>query len=129
MNALRAGIMLTLVASLAAAQLPDWDFTTGEDYGWSPNKSLRTPELTDEGLVTALESTDPWMIGPPISVAAEDARYVHVRLRVAHHGGGSVYFTTDTSPQFKQDNMVKFRVAPGGEWQDLLLDPPSPRPH
>lgn len=120
-NALVAALALMLPV-IAVAQLPEWDFTREADPGWRPNQSLRAPAFTDEGLVTALEGVDPWLAGPPIEVGAEEARYLQVRLRVGHHGGGSVYFTTDASPEFKQANMVRFRLRPGGEWQELMLD-------
>lgn len=122
MNFRSAPVLLIAAIALCHAQLPDWDFTTGSLHGWQPNKSLRTPLALAEGLVTALDGTDPWLVGPAISVDAGRARYLRLRLRVGHHGGGSVYFTTTESPTFRQSNMAKFRVAPGGRWQELLLD-------
>ena len=120
-HALTSALVLILPV-IAVAQLPEWDFTRGSDLGWRHNASLRVPVFSEEGLVTALEGTDPWLAGPPSEVRAEEARYLQVRLRVGHHGGGSVYFATDTSPEFKQANMVRFRLRPGGEWQELVLD-------
>lgn len=111
-----------LLAVLAADSMPSWDFTGGAALGWRANASLGEPQPGPDGLVCRLAGTDPWLVGPPIQVAASEVRYVAVRLRVGHHGGGSVYFATAEEPEFKQANMVRFHIAPGGEWQDLLLD-------
>lgn len=115
-------VLMLIFPAIAVAQLPEWDFTRGSDLGWRHNADMREPVLTDEGLVSALEGTDPWLAGPPIEVRAEDARYLQVRLRVGHHGGGGVYFATEESPEFRQANLVRFRLRPGGEWQEILLD-------
>ena len=120
-----ARLTLTLLCAALpglAETLPGWDFTAGSAQGWQPNASLRSPTFTAAGLESALVDTDPWLAGPAIAVDAAAARYVHIRMRLGHHGGGSIYFATSEAPAFSQDRMVRFRVRPGGAWQDLLVD-------
>jgi len=115
-------LCLLAAAAPAGAQLPDWDFTKGSDLGWTPNPALGPGSATAAGLTTSLVSPDPNLTGPAVAFEAAQARYVFVRMKVAHHGGGSVYFTTAAEPQFKQANMLPFRVTPGGDWQELWLE-------
>ncbi|MBN2450979.1 MAG: hypothetical protein JXR77_11350 [Lentisphaeria bacterium] len=115
-------VLLCLAVPGRADTLPAWDFGTGSPQGWQPNASLRQPSFSAAGLESALVGTDPWLVGPSIAVDAAAARYVHVRLRIGHHGGGSIYFSTNASPDFSQARHVRFRVRPGGDWQDLLVD-------
>lgn len=125
---------------------PDWNFEVkGDPEGWSPSHDL-TPFIVKGGrLMTRSTGGDPYMIGPPIRVEAEERGELLIRMRVKAPKGiemvnGQLFWTRSDDPGFSESKSVHFSVrcddkfhlyriklAGHPEWRDritrLRLDP------
>ena len=96
-----------------------WDFTRGTQ-GWSPTNDLARFERGADGIVTRAIGGDPYMFGPSISVAAETAPYLEIRMRSTQGKHAQVFWEVEGRP-FNETDSYHFDVEEDGAWQTYLL--------
>lgn len=96
-----------------------WDMTKGPQ-GWSPTHDLARFASSDEGILTQATGGDPYMFGPRISIQAETAPYLEVRMRSTKGKHAQVFWEVDGRP-FNETDSFHFDVEDDGSWHTYLL--------
>jgi len=96
-----------------------WDMTQGPQ-GWSPTHDLASFATEDDGIHTKATGGDPYMFGPRISIQAEDAPYLQVRMRSTKGKHAQVFWEVD-GRAFNETDSYHFDVEDDGAWHTYLL--------
>ena len=119
---LSTGLIAAATTSFAQPG-PSWNWDIDGDLeGWGREHSLTPPQVEGGLLKATMTGTDPWIMGPSISVRAEDYPFLRLRIRVDHWAGGGIYWQTADEPEFAQERLVSFRLTSDTEFSDLLID-------
>ncbi len=117
------GLLAGCILAGAQGGPPAWNWNThGDPEGWGQEHSVTPPTVSDGLLRMQLTSTDPWIVGPAVSVDAPKYQFLALRIRVNHFGGGSIYWQRADDPKFSQEKMVQFRLTSDREFSEFLLD-------
>jgi hypothetical protein len=102
-----------------AEVIEDWDMTEGRQ-GWRPTHDLASFASEEDGIHTKATGGDPYMFGPSISIEAQDAPYLQVRMRSTKGKHAQVFWEVDGRP-FNETDSYHFDVEDDGAWHTYLL--------
>jgi len=107
-----------------------WDFSSGDDLGWSTTNNLTNISISGGAWRGESTSTDPNIHGPGINVSASAKHYLLIRMKSKLSSGdidrysystGQVYFQTQSDPSFDSDKSVTFTVYGNGYWREYVV--------
>jgi hypothetical protein len=122
-----SGVML-MVASTAGAgraqSLPYFDFSQEEAVReWQPTHDVASLRHTPEGMVIAINGSDPYIHGPARDFPAGQMLWMRVRLKSDQAGSAQVFYFNASRGTNEQDS-VRFDV-PAGVWHEAKVPVPA----
>jgi len=104
-------LSLALVpATLSAAPLADWDFTTGT-HGWTGNRMVENLRSTPAGLAVTSTGNDPWLEGPPFDAPENAMLRVTVEMQTRVNPAAHIFY----GRTFSADRCQAFPVTADGQ--------------
>jgi len=70
-----------------------------------------------------VKATDPYIVGPKLNFDAYDGRRLVVNMSCQDAVGASVFFTTESAPEFSEDKNVSFPVVADQSPHEYTIDP------
>ncbi len=106
---------------LPAGPVLRWDFDTSA--GWQATHACR---LSVEDGVLRVEATgvDPYFHSPVLSQPVSGPVWVRLRLKTPHADRWQLFYTTEQSPRWCEEQSVRFLVPGGKEWHEVQLSVP-----
>ncbi len=117
--------VVSMVASLAAADLPAWTFDT-DLQGWAPNAHLANVAVKDGVLSADAVDWDPFFTISGLAIEAKPWQYVVITLKADKGGCGELFWTGQTEGQyggFSPDKSTPFAVSAGATMEDVVIFP------
>lgn len=101
----------------------DIRFTFDADWeGWVAAHDVADLRVEEGQLKGRITGSDPYLVRPLLQVPPDQVKRVRIRLRTTVNGDGQFYWTTQASPYFAEDKVLRFRIEPDGEFHEVLLD-------
>ena len=99
-----------------------WDFNNKPNkLGWKAVNDLASFSVDQEGLHTHSSGGDPYMIGPSISLEAQTAPHLEIRMRSTKGNDAQVFWEVDGT-DFNETASQHFTVSPDSIWHTYRLD-------
>lgn len=107
---------------LAPAELVRLDFTQAPDNAaWVASHDLAELRTTPEGVVFELTGSDPYSVGPELTMPADTPLWLTARLFSESGGRGEVFWA---DPNFRAGAAMSFHV-PKAEWTEVKVPLPA----
>lgn len=101
---------------------PDWEFDTEADAeGWTPHNDLEPPTVGDGAMTLRVTGPDPFIVGPPMRVAAAEYRAFVLRLRAPRGGRAQLFWTRRDRPATSEEASQRLDIAVAEGWRIVRI--------
>jgi len=89
--------------------------------GWVAEHDVEGLAATEGHLRGRIIAGDPYLVRRNLAVEGDGCRMLMIRMRVTGGRMGQVYWTTETSPAFAEDKVVRFNLHPDGKFHEYRI--------
>jgi len=103
------------------ANEPRFEFDQSRD-GWLPANDI--DDLLHRGLhlVGRIAGPDPYLVRSPVRFEGNAYPQLRLRMRLTAGSGGQFFWTTESSPSFDEEKMIRFSVVPDNQFHEYRLE-------
>lgn len=117
-------LMVTSLTGACAQNLPRFDFSREAAVReWQPTHHVASLRHTPEGMVIAINGSDPYIHGPARDFPVGQMLWMRVRLKSDEAGSAQVFYFSASKGTNEQDS-VRFDV-PAGVWHEARVPVPA----
>ncbi|MCX5683778.1 MAG: hypothetical protein NT049_08845, partial [Planctomycetota bacterium] len=102
---------------LSREKAAEWTFAAGL-AGWTAAHDCRA-EAAGGVLKITCTGDDPYLFGPAIKV--EGPAILKLRMKAAAAGAGRIFWATEKTPHFVEEQAINFNINHDGQWHDYAV--------
>lgn len=99
----------------------DFSFDQGTD-GWLALNDIENLTTRNGFLSGEISGNDPYMIRSFLKVDGDKEKQVEIKLKLASRSIGQLYWTTENSPDIREDKVASFEIQGGSQVETIRVD-------